>query len=104
FSLIYAVANGAGAAADKAPVIAARIRTDGQTHGIFRRLDANGAAHYYDAQGHAYESGIERTPLPYTIVSSFFSKSRDNPVLGVVRRHTGVDLAAPPGTAVHAAA
>src|SRR5699024_9787351 len=65
---------------------------------------SNGAAHYYDALGRPYESGIERTPLDYTIVSSFFSNSRDNPVLGVVRHHTGVDLAAPRGTSVHAAA
>lgn len=104
FSLVYTPTNSAQKQADQAPIIAANITTGGTSYRIFRHVDSHGTAHYYDAKGRSYEPGIERTPLAYTIVSSFFSMSRNNPALGVVRRHSGVDLAAPAGTTVHAAA
>lgn len=104
FSLVYSPQSATQKQAGHAPIIAASITTGGTIYRIFRHIDSHGVTHYYDAKGQSYEPGIERTPLAYTIVSSFFSMRRNNPALGVVRRHSGVDLAAPAGTTVHAAA
>ncbi len=66
-----------------------------------------------NAPAHAEELALEREanrpvycPLPENSyrVSSVFSQARKHPVLGVVRKHEGVDLAAPRGTKVYAAA
>jgi murein DD-endopeptidase MepM/ murein hydrolase activator NlpD len=45
-----------------------------------------------------------RHPLEFTHISSGFSEARLHPILGYARPHTGVDFAAPRGTAVHAVA
>lgn len=103
FSLIYKAEFVGGKKIDTGPIIAASIRTDGQTYRVFRQTNAAGQAHYYDASGQPYAPNIERTPLNYSRVSSPFELRRKNPALGVVRPHTGVDLAAPRGTPVHAA-
>lgn len=104
FSIIYAAQFVRGSRVHVGPVIAASIRTDGATYRAFRQVNADGEAHYYDSRGRPLQPGIKRTPLNYTHVSSPFDPNRVHPVLGVVRPHTGVDLAAPAGTTVHAAA
>src|SRR5699024_4887213 len=79
--------------------------TGGQRLRAFRHTNhATGQSGYYDSHGRPYQPRILRTPLHYTEVSSPFDLHRLHPILGVVRRHTGVDLAAPRGTPVHAAA
>jgi len=45
-----------------------------------------------------------RHPLEFTRISSSFSEARLHPILGYARPHTGVDFAAPRGTAVQAVA
>src|SRR5699024_9498891 len=104
FSVIYAAKYVGGSPIDTGPIIAASIHTDGQTYRVFRQVTTGGEARYYDAGGQPFEPRIERTPLNYTHVSSAFDLHRRNPVLGIVRPHSGVDLAAPRGTEVHAAA
>src|SRR5699024_1107595 len=104
FSVIYAAEYVNGSRVDTGPIIAASIQADGRTYRVFRQVTAGGEAYYYDAGGQPVEPRIERTPLKYTHVSSSFDLHRRNPVLGMVRPHTGVDLAAPRGAEVHAAA
>lgn len=59
---------------------------------------------YYDSKGNELGSSFIRSPVPIARVSSNFSHKRLHPVLGIVRPHLGVDLAAPRGTPVMAAA
>gem|GEM_PF-536549 len=86
------------------PVLAASIRTHGRILRAFRHLDADGHVHYYDARGRSHQPGIQRTPVHNSHVSSPFDLHRRHPTLGGIHPHKGVDLSAPRGEAVMAAA
>lgn len=104
FSILYAAEFMNNSPIHIGPIIAASIHTQGKDLRVFRYVGTDGEAGYYDSHGNPYKPGIERTPLKYEAVTSPFDMRRMNPVLGVVRPHTGVDLAAPRNTPVHAAA
>lgn len=59
---------------------------------------------YYDAEGRPLQKMFLRSPLPFTRVTSKFSRSRFHPVLKKYRPHYGVDFGAPTGTPVRATA
>ena len=59
---------------------------------------------YYDGQGRPLQKMFLRSPLPFSRVTSRFSRSRFHPVLKVNRPHWGVDYGAPTGTPVRAPA
>lgn len=86
------------------PVLAVKLKTSGRTITAFRYADKQGHTTYYDKNGKSLRPSILRTPVHYTRVSSHFSLNRLNPVLHVRRPHYGVDLAAPKGTPIRAAA
>lgn len=69
-----------------------------------RKLEAYryGEEGYYDAEGRPLQKMFLRSPLPFTRVTSRFSKRRFHPVLKTYRPHYGVDYGAPKGTAVRA--
>ncbi|MGC9023059.1 MAG: M23 family metallopeptidase, partial [Dissulfurimicrobium sp.] len=69
----------------------------------FRRKGAK-EGHYFDANGREIGTAFLRSPLPVIKVTSRFSYQRLHPILGSERPHLGVDLAAPIGTPVMAAA
>ena len=70
-----------------------------------RRLEAYRYADgYYDGEGRPSQKMFLRSPLPFTRVTSRFSRSRFHPVLKRYRPHYGVDYGAPRGTPVRATA
>lgn len=59
---------------------------------------------FFDRNGEELGTSFVRSPVPMARVSSTFSFKRLHPVLGIFRPHLGVDLAAPSGTPIMAAA
>ncbi|MDA3919764.1 MAG: peptidoglycan DD-metalloendopeptidase family protein [Salinisphaera sp.] len=86
------------------PILAASITSDHHNYKAFRAKDVDGKFAYYDTSGQSYQPSFTRKPVAYTRISSPFNLHRMNPVLHVVRPHEGVDMAAPMGTPIHAAA
>ncbi|MDA8161821.1 MAG: M23 family metallopeptidase [Desulfobacteraceae bacterium] len=70
---------------------------------FFRTNDSSGGK-YFDQKGSELGTAFLRSPLPVFRVTSRFTRNRLDPILGVERPHLGVDLAAPIGTPVMAAA
>ncbi len=85
-------------------VLAAEIVTGGQPRTAVLFEDENGEGGYYGPGGEAVSRVFLRYPVEYTEISSEFSLDRFHPILGHRRPHWGVDLAAPYGTPVRAAA
>ena len=59
---------------------------------------------YYDGEGRPLRKMFRRAPLPFSRVTSHFSRRRFHPVLKVNRPHWGVDYGAPVGTPVQVTA
>lgn len=104
FAVIYQKLNHDGETVGLGNIEAASLTNQGKTLRVYRYEDGNGGYNYYTADGQSLQPAFLRTPVKYTRVSSTFSRHRFNPVLHVWRPHYGVDLAAPMGTPIKAAA
>lgn len=80
-------------------VMALSYKNRGQRYEAYRFEDA-----YYDGEGRPLQKMFLRSPLPFSRVTSRFSRRRFHPVLKVHRPHWGVDYGAPTGTPVRATA
>jgi murein DD-endopeptidase MepM/ murein hydrolase activator NlpD len=80
-------------------VQAAELVNSGKTYRAYRFQNA-----YYDAKGNALKREWLASPLPFTRVTSGFSRRRLHPILGTRRPHLAVDYGAPTGTPVQAVA
>ncbi|MGW8161750.1 MAG: M23 family metallopeptidase, partial [Desulfobulbales bacterium] len=85
-------------------ILMARYQQKNTTFEGYRYATENTPAGYFDANGEALGTWFIRSPIPFGRVTSRFSLHRKHPIDGVVRPHLGVDLAAPRGTPVMAAA
>ena len=104
FSLLYEELHIDGHRVRTGDVLALEFRSEraGKPIRAFRYTDSDGETDYYTPDGRSLRRAFMRNPLPFTRISSRFSKSRLHPVLRVRRPHRGVDYAAPRGTPVRA--
>ncbi|MBU0481812.1 MAG: M23 family metallopeptidase [Proteobacteria bacterium] len=78
-------------------------RADGQVFKGF--LYDNGTRKsYFDPEGNELGASFIKSPVQIGRITSQFSNRRLHPILGVIKKHLGVDLAAPKGTPVMASA
>ncbi len=80
-------------------VLFTSMTVDGQTRAFYRFRTPDGLVDYYDEQGNSAKKFLMRNPVKGGRYTSGFGE-RKHPLLGIVRMHTGVDWAAPPGTPI----
>ena len=83
-------------------IIAAAYTHNDKTYYAFKYRDHFGRIGYFDENGRSLRKAFRRKPIDIGYISSGFSLHRRNPVLGIVRPHTGTDFAAAYGTPIHA--
>ncbi|MGH8220498.1 MAG: peptidoglycan DD-metalloendopeptidase family protein [Steroidobacteraceae bacterium] len=103
FTVTYDEVYDHGKYAEDGPILAARFINNGHEYVAVRYVSPSGQAAYYTPDGRSMRKAFLRAPLEFTRVSSPFSLHRRHPILNLIRRHTGVDYAAPIGTPVWAA-
>ncbi|MES2307098.1 MAG: M23 family metallopeptidase [Gemmatimonadota bacterium] len=84
-------------------ILASELVLGGKTLNAFRFGAAGTAAAFYDGEGKALKRSFLVTPVEFRYISSGFSRARFHPVLGIMRKHEGLDYAAATGTPVRAA-
>ena len=84
-------------------VLAADLQIAGKRLTAFRFQQGNGTAAFYDTDGQSLKRAFLRAPVQFRRISSSFDRARRHPVLGITRRHEGIDYAADVGTPVMAA-
>lgn len=79
-------------------------RQKGESFEAFYYGDHDAEASYYNGQGQAVGTSFLRSPVPIGRLTSKFSYRRKHPITGKSQPHLGIDLAAPVGTPIMAAA
>ncbi len=103
FSLVFERFSQEGSLLGYGRILAAKFEgASGEYEAYLHTVD--GEDRYFDGSGKDLASSFLRSPLPVFRITSSFSNSRLHPILGVHRPHHGIDLAAPIGTPVMAAA
>ncbi|MGM0517554.1 MAG: peptidoglycan DD-metalloendopeptidase family protein [Pseudomonadota bacterium] len=104
FKLIYEVREREGERLGTGNLIAAEYRNGDRTIQAVRYTSPDGTTGYYEPDGSSLERGFLRYPVEFSRISSNFNPKRLHPIHNTVRPHNGVDLAAPTGTPIRAAA
>ncbi len=83
---------------------AAILDNGGKSFTAIRYRTSDGEVGWYAADGSARRKAFLRSPIEFSRVTSGFSSGRRHPILGTMRAHKGVDLAAPSGTPIRSVA
>jgi murein DD-endopeptidase MepM/ murein hydrolase activator NlpD len=87
---------------DENDVMFAALTTGGELKKYYRfQTTDDGIVDYYDETGKSAKKFLVRKPVATGIMRSGFG-ARNHPLLGYYKMHTGVDWAAPLGTAIYA--
>ncbi len=101
FDVLYAADDDSTADA-KNDVMYAELTTGGETRKYYRfQTTDDGIVDYYDDTGKSAKKFLVRKPVAAGIMRSGYG-ARNHPLLGYFKMHTGVDWAAPLGTAIYA--
>lgn len=84
-------------------ILASRLEVNGRELTAFHFETPDGKQQYFDQEGLSLKRAFLRAPLEFRRMSSGFSRSRRHPVLGIWRKHEGIDYSADGGTPVMAA-
>jgi len=84
-------------------ILASRLEVAGRQMAAFRFETPDGRSQYYDEEGTSLRRAFLRAPVEFRRIASGFSRSRKHPILGIWRRHQGIDYSAASGTPVLAA-
>lgn len=84
-------------------VLAGDLQVGGTRYTAYRYTAPDGATGFYDAAGRSLRRAFLLAPVSFRRISSRYNRARLHPILGIVRRHEGMDFAADAGTPVMAA-
>ncbi len=99
----FSVADASGRASEDSELLYVNARFGDTVTRFYRYQDPDdGSIDYFDPDGKSIRQFLLRNPLPNGVFKSGFGMRR-HPILGFARMHTGVDWAAPRGSAIIAA-
>lgn len=91
-----------GIVASSGNFVFSELTLGGRTMKIFRYVDKNGNADFYNEKGESVRKALLRTPISGARITSTFGM-REHPISGYTKMHKGVDFGAPIGTPIYAA-
>lgn len=104
FSMVYEALYYEGQMIKTGRLLAAEFVNQGKPYRAVYFKDPQGREGYFSADGHSLKRAFLKSPMPFTRISSGFTRARLHPVLKIWRAHKGVDYAAPTGAPIRAIA
>ncbi len=102
FTVIYEQHYVNGEKLQDGDIVAAEFINRGRKFRAIQHTTANGGNAFFTPEGRSVRGQFLRTPVDIARISSRFNLKRKHPILNKIRKHKGVDYAAPTGTPIKA--